>query len=106
MQFYSIDIEKISICQYDFMFCLDKTLFTTLVFIETCSEKNQVQKLGSTMNRTGLQYSPSLNEFIVRELVVLKSQTSVGTGSLKIIHLKVFLLKYLDFWPLEILDRT
>ena len=36
-----------------------------------------MQKLGSTRNKTGFQYSELLNELVVREDVVLKFQTSV-----------------------------
>ena len=37
------------------------------------------QNFGSTRNRTGLQYSLSSNEFIVRVVKVSRSQTSVAT---------------------------
>ena len=48
------------------------------ILFEETGKRIQVQKSGSTMNRTGLSYSPFRNEFIVRELAVLKSQTSAG----------------------------
>ena len=47
------------------------------ILFEETGKRIQVQKSGSTMNRTGLLYSAY--EFIVRELAVLKSQTSVGS---------------------------
>ena len=48
----------------------------------------QVQKSGSTRKRTGFQYLWLFNELIVREVPVLKFQTSVGT--LKLTNQKGF----------------
>ena len=39
----------------------------------------QIQKFGSTRKRIGLQYSRYLNELYVRDVFVLKFQTSVVT---------------------------